>query len=92
MKNINNQIRAANENTENLILGEFNFHPKQILNKTLIFNITHRWRDKNRIIDALNDPYNDRYWIEHEPGTNYFTLGLEDGRWKSTEISKNYIQ
>ena len=40
MKNINNQIRAANENTENLILGEFNFHPKQILNKTLIFNIT----------------------------------------------------
>ena len=40
MKNINNQIRAANENTENLILGEFNFDPKQILNKTLIFNIT----------------------------------------------------
>ena len=37
MKNINNQIRAANENTENLILGD---HPKQILNKTLIFNIT----------------------------------------------------
>ena len=81
MKNINNQIRATNENTENLILGEFNFHPKQILNKTLIFNITLIGEEiKNRIIDALNDPYNDRYWIEHEPGTNYFTLGLEDGR------------
>ena len=40
MKNINNQIRAAKENTEDLMLGEFNFHPKQILNKILIFNIT----------------------------------------------------
>ena len=40
MKNINNQIRAAKENTENLMLGEFNFHPKQILNKILILYIT----------------------------------------------------
>ena len=36
MKNINNQIRAANENTENLMFGEFNFDPKQIINKTYI--------------------------------------------------------
>ena len=30
----------------------------------------------DRIIDVLNDPYldNDKYWIEHEPGTNYFSL------------------
>ena len=30
----------------------------------------------DRIIDTLNDPYleNDKYWIEHKPGTNYFTL------------------
>ena len=40
MKNINNQIRAAKENTENLMLGEFNFHLKQILNKILILYIT----------------------------------------------------
>ena len=26
-----------------------------------------------RIIDAINDPYNDKHWIEHKPGTNYFT-------------------
>ena len=40
MKNINDQIRAANENTENLLLGEFNFDPKDILNKKLIFDAT----------------------------------------------------
>ena len=68
MKNINDQIMAANENTENLMLGEFNFDTKKILNKT------------DRIIDAINNPYNDEYWIEHKPGINCFTLRLEDGR------------
>ena len=37
MKNIIDQMRAANENTENLMLGEFSFDPKEILNKKLIF-------------------------------------------------------
>ena len=68
MKNINDQIMAANENTENLMLGEFNFDTKKILNKT------------DRITDAINNPYNDEYWIEHKPGINCFTLRLEDGR------------
>ena len=36
MKNINNQIRAANENTENLMLGESNYDPKRIVHKTYI--------------------------------------------------------
>ena len=49
MKNINDQVMAANENTENLMLGEFNFDTKKILNKT------------DRIIDAINNPYNDEY-------------------------------
>ena len=66
----------------NLLLGEFNFNPKQILNKTLIFDtsVIHEEIIINRIIDAISNPYNDRYWIEHKPGTNYFTLRLEDGR------------
>ena len=34
----------------------------------------------DRIIDAINDPFNDRCWREHKPGTNYFTLRLEDER------------
>ena len=29
MKFLNEQIRAANENTENLMLGEFNFNPNK---------------------------------------------------------------
>ena len=32
------------------------------------------------IIDAINDPFNGKYWMEHKPGTNYFTLRLEDGK------------
>ena len=38
MKNISDQIMAANENTENLMLGEINFDLKQKLNKKLIFD------------------------------------------------------
>ena len=82
MKSINDQIRAANENTEYLMFGEFNFHPKEILNKKLIFDTTIIDDEIviDRIIDAINEPFNDKYWIEHKPGINYFTLRLEDGR------------
>ena len=82
MKNINDQIRASNENTENLMLGEFNFDPKEILHKKLIFDTTIIDEEMiiHRIIDAINDPFNDKYWIEHKPGKNYFTLRLENGR------------
>ena len=48
MKNINNQIRAANENTENLMLGEFNFDPKRIINKTYIWHYNNWRRDHDR--------------------------------------------
>ena len=34
----------------------------------------------DRIIDAINDLFNDKYEIEHKPATNYFTLKLEDGK------------
>lgn len=36
----------------------------------------------DKIIAVHNDPYldNGKYWIENEPGSNYFTLRLEDGR------------
>ena len=82
MKNILDQIEAANENTKNLMNDEFNFDPKKILNETLIFETTLIDEEIiiHRIIDAINDPYNDKYWIEHKPGTNCFTLRLEDGR------------
>ena len=64
------------------MLGEFNFDPKQIFNKTLTFDTSLIEEEIiiDIIIDAINDPYNDIYWIEHKAGTNYFTLRLEDGR------------
>ena len=74
MKNINKKTKAANENTRNLMIDEFNFDPKEILNKTDEEVVI------NRIIDAIIDPFNEKYWIEHKPGTNYFTLRLEDGK------------
>ena len=63
MKNINDQIRASNENTENLMLGEFNFDPKEILHKKLIFDTTIIDEEMiiDRIVDAINDPFNDKY-------------------------------
>ena len=65
------------------MLGEFNFDPKEVLNKKFIFITTII--DEEIIIDiitdAINDPFNDNYWIEHKPRTNF----LEDGRWKMME-------
>ena len=34
----------------------------------------------DKIIDAINNPYDNEYWIEHKLGMNYFTLRLENGR------------
>ena len=82
MKNINKKTKATNENTKNLMTGEFNFDLKEILDKTLIFDTPMVDEEvvMNRIIDAINDSFNDKYWIEHKPSTNYFTLTLEDGK------------
>ena len=79
-ENINTKTKAANENTKNLMIGECNFDPKEILNKTLIFETSMVDEEviTDEIIDAINDPFNDKYWIDHKPGTNYFTLRLED--------------
>ena len=74
-KFINEQIKAANKNTKNLMLGNFNFDRKVILNKRLIFDTTIIDKETiiYRIIDATGNPYNDECWIKHKPGTNYFT-------------------
>ena len=70
------------ENTMNLMRGKFNFDPKEILNKKLLFDISPIEKEvtMDRTIDAINDPFNDKYWTKNKPGTNYFTLKLEDGK------------
>ena len=84
MRLTNDQIEAAINNSSMLMDGEFNFSPQKILNKKLIFDISMVDKETiiDKIIEGLDDPYleNDKYWIEHEPGSNYFTLRLEDGR------------
>ena len=68
MKFINEQIQATNENTKNLRLDSLHFNLKQILNKRFIFGTTIIEEELiiDRIIHAIDDPYNDKYWIEHK--------------------------
>ena len=69
-------------NTKKLMIGDFDFDPKKILNKTLLFD-TSTIDEKliiDKIIDGINDPFNDKYWIEQEPGSDYFMLRLENGK------------
>ena len=84
MKLITDQIQTSLHNTSLLMLGEINFSPKQILNKKLIFDTTIIDEETimDKIIEALDDLSleNDKYWIPHEPGSNFFMLRLEDGR------------
>ena len=62
------KLGLKNESTENLVLGEFNFDPKEILNKKVIFDttITDEEIITDRLIDAINDPFNDKYWINQQ--------------------------
>ena len=63
MKNINARIKVAVDNTNRLMLGEFDFDPQKILNKTLISE-TSKIEEEiivERIIDALNDKNNEFY-------------------------------
>ena len=62
------KLGLKNESTENLLLGEFNFDPKEILNKKVIFDttITDEEIITDRLIDAINDLFNDKYWINQQ--------------------------
>ena len=70
MKNINRQIEAAADNTNKLMLGEFNFSKKKkyILNKTLVFDTSNIDEEIiiDRIIEGINNKYNDEFYIKHQ--------------------------
>ena len=84
MKLRNDRIEASLNNSSLLMDGEFNFSPEKVLNKRLIFDVSMVDEETimDKTIEGLDNPYlkNDKYWIEHEPGSNYFMLRLEDGR------------
>ena len=77
MKNMEGQI--ARDNVSKLMRGEFDFNPKKILNKTLLFD-TKKINEEitmDRIVEAL-PPTNDEFNIEHPIGSNAFSLKRED--------------
>ena len=56
--------------------GEFNFSLKNISNKTLLFD-TSKINEEviiDKIIESINDPLKDEYYIDHPNDTNSFTL------------------
>ena len=74
MKNIESKI--GRKNVSRLMRGEFNFSPKKILNKTLIFDTTKINEEiiKDKIMEALSDKTNNEFYIEHPHRSNYFAL------------------
>ena len=87
---ITDQIETSLDNTSLLLLSEFNFSPKQILNKKLIFNTTII--DKETIMDI--SPLKMTNNIGLNMNLDLIIYG-KTGRWeikKSTAKSQNYIQ
>ena len=79
IKNISDQIIQDNNIEQNEVLFE---DPKKILNKVLLFD-TKKIKEEiimDKIIQALNNPGNDEFYIEHPTGSNSFILKREDGR------------
>ena len=58
---ITNQIKKSVDNTSLMMVGEFNFNPKTMLNKRLIFDrtIVDKETIMDKIIEGLNDTYLD---------------------------------
>ena len=80
MKNKEEQIATGNVSA--LKERKFSFDPKKILNKVLLFD-TKKIKEElimDKIIQALNNPGNDEFYIEHPTGSNSFILKREDGR------------
>ena len=80
-KKISKEAQIAKDNVSALMNKKFVFDPKEILNKTLLFDTSKIDEEliMDKIIHAL--PPDDYYfYIEHPKGSNSFTLKREDGR------------
>ena len=75
------ESQIAKDNVTALMEGKFNFSPKKILNKTILFDVSKI--NQERIIDKIieNLPAdNDELYIAHKSGSNSFSLKREDGK------------
>ena len=90
MKNIEDQIAR---DVSKLMRGEFDFNPKKILNKTLIFDNKkmHEEIMMDMIIDVHNDKTNDENYIEQPVGSNYFTFDEKMEDEKLIQKGRNYL-
>ena len=80
-RNKRKEKKIIGKNTNLLSKNEFDFSPKKIWNKVLLFD-TLRVDDKvimDKIIEKLPKD-NDRYYIEHVTDSNKFILRKENGR------------
>ena len=76
------KAQIAKNNVSKLMRGEFFFSIKNILYKTLLPDTSKINKEiiMDKIIESLNDPLNDEYYMDHPDGTNSLTLKQEDGR------------
>ena len=76
------EAQIARNNVSRIMHGEFDFSLKNVLNKTLVFDTSKINGEviTDKIIELINDPLNDEYYIDHPSGINSFTLKREDGR------------
>ena len=87
-------LQNAANNAETLLKGKINFSPKKKLSKIILFNGSHR--DKEKIIDEILEALpadNYELYVLHQPGTNAFTLKSEDGKQSENfKRSKNIFE
>ena len=69
------ELTIARENVSALMWIKFVFDPEVFLKKTVLFDTSKT--DEEKIIERIPDDNDDIYLI-HEPGTNAFSLRLED--------------
>ena len=76
------EAQITRNNAYRLMQGEFDFSLKNILNKTLLFDTSKTNKEViiDKIIESINDPLNDKYYIDHPSVTNSLILKQEDGR------------
>lgn len=74
-------LQIAAKNSEILLKVKFNFSPKKILNKSILFDTSCIDEEKviDKILEALLADKNKLYVLQ-EPGTNTFTLKSKDGK------------
>ena len=77
-------------NLKQLLSGKFDFDTKEILDKSLLFDLEKTSEDKifDSILEKIPDK-NDIYYIEHREGTNAFRLRKDPKKADKHELINN---